>query len=925
MISCMKLFSKRSLLLVVLWVFIANTCRAQQPSALSGSYQLFNPDEIKILPNSSVLDSNSEIKIAIGKKEKIVFAFQNRFVEMWSIENQFLLNRFAFDGNVSLLTDAHDSLLLVLENYDDIDGYYTRMHVVDLYTGSVFFRVTSELEINEFIQQNSLVNLSEKDANSLLLSIQKTWPWQLKNGSYIFEESVSTDNNEFALVQNQFLNFKTLESCTVTNFSNHVLLGGGYTGLSAALYTQNYWSLDDNSSRLKNTYFIIKDIRPNGDTLAMSQRFKLRVDGSYYKSQLTRSSTSRYVCATVNEFFKDTKRDLYVFDIQKNRVHEFLNAGLSSIVFNENDSLFQIMNYEMSSSGEFLFTYELFSADTFKKIAQGQTSFFEFGNAPSKSQQLAAPDRDFGAVYIYSPASKKTFGFFPSGKMFVWNDGELWPYSSVSLGTEKALYCSFVGDKIFVVLKSREAFFIDPLTDNVVCTLLFTPSGETTDVLWFLPDGSFYAPKKTIPKFHMAKGKNAYPLLNYEALLNRPDRILAAIGLADAETIEAFGMAYEKRNFKFNIESLDFNANIPTLNWKSKIPQELNDSLVTFSISMDHASSDPLTVHVLINGVPVYGVNGIQIEANKTEFTCTTTLENGKNELLVYVQNKSGVNSFPISKEIISTYNFQRRLFFVGIGVSEYVDTTKNLTFAHSDVLKLKEEFLSAYDNECRRLVLTNEEATRENILNVKQFLEKTNVNDIVVLAFAGHGTIGANKNFYFCSHDIDFKNPEKTGVSYTEIENLLDLIPARKKLLLLDACHSGEIDSSFTPIVVSDLVVTKDARGIDVIVSEETSSQKEINFLVESLFANLNNGTGAYVISASAGSEYAYETAQTGGVFTYCFIESFKDHFYSYQPDAYISTLQQETYQKVTALTKGAQRPTIRSENTRSSWKFEQ
>jgi len=239
--------------------------------------------------------------------------------------------------------------------------------------------------------------------------------------------------------------------------------------------------------------------------------------------------------------------------------------------------------------------------------------------------------------------------------------------------------------------------------------------------------------------------------------------------------------------------------------------------------------------------------------------------------------------------------------------------------------MKLSEEFLSAYDNRCQRLLLTNSDATRENILNVKTFLEKTNVNDMVVLAFAGHGTIGNNREFYFCPTDVNFKSPEISGVSYAQIEELLDSIPARKKLLLLDACHSGEIDSSYTPIFISDIVSKKDKRGIDVIEIEETTGEKQINFLIESLFSNLNSGTGAFVISASAGSEYAFETEQTGGVFTYSFLESFKTHFYSYTPNPFITTLQQETYQKVIELTKGAQRPTTRAENTRNVWKFEQ
>ena len=48
----------------------------------------------------------------------------------------------------------------------------------------------------------------------------------------------------------------------------------------------------------------------------------------------------------------------------------------------------------------------------------------------------------------------------------------------------------------------------------------------------------------------------------------------------------------------------------------------------------------------------------------------------------------------------------------------------------------------------------------------------------------------------------INFSNPEENGIPYEEIENLLDGIPARQKILLLDACHSGEVDKEDLQVV---------------------------------------------------------------------------------------------------------------------------
>ena len=891
----------------------------------TGSYRLFDPDEVRILPNTSAINTNSEEKIVVGKNKKLVYVIQERYMEMWGIEDQSILRRLSFENDIDVLADRFDSTLLVLEQHEDLNENNIRMHLVNLNTGLVSFQILSKTEVDDFARKNSFSKISDIETSALLNSVQKSWPWDQNSDLPIFETSISTDNKKFVLLDKQLLNLKTLERIQVKNFSNQVLLNNEYIGMAAELCTQNYWSLEDESSKTKNTYFVVKDIRPGGNTLAISPRFKLQFDVSIYNSEISRSTTSRFICAYVNEFFKETQRDIYLFDIQKNKVHEFVNAGLSWIQFSESDSLFQIVKSEMNDQGEMKYSYQLYDAYTFKKIGESNSSLLSKTLVNAATSELNSPENSFDAWYITSESTKKHFGFFPSGKMYVWHFGENSPFESSSLGTGKPIHCSMVGENIFVVLNSREAFFIDPTTNKVVCTILFTPNGENTDILWFLPDGSFYTNKNTIPKFHMVKGKDAFPLLSFEVLLNRPDRILKVLGLADFETIDAFEQAYQKRNRKYKNGVFNFSSEIPEIQLKTNIASSTKDSVVTFSFSILSNTNDSLTAHVLLNGVPLYGMKGNLLPPKTNTFECIATLESGVNEIVVFVQSNSGLTSFALSKEINCTNAFDRRLFFVGIGVSEYTESTKNLTYAHSDVLKLSEEFHEAYEDKFNGLVLTNELATRNNILEIKKFLQKTGVNDIVVVAFAGHGTIGNNREFYFCPNDVNFTSPENSGVSYAEIEELLDSIPARKKLLLLDACHSGEIDSTYAPVFVSDIVTTKDKRGIDVVEIEETSSEKQINYLVESLFSNLNTGTGAFVISASAGSEYAFETEQTGGVFTYSFLESFKTHFYSYTPDPFITTLQKETYQKVIELTKGAQRPTTRAENTRNVWKFEQ
>lgn len=910
----------------------ANKIKIQDVSAFTkidsrkGSVRLYDSESVKIVSNTSSINPKENYSIVLGKNKKIVYAVQDRLVEMWDVESASLLHAFSFEQAVEIFTDESDSVFVVIEKHEEFNEENVRLHIVSIATGDSYFQILSKADSNELIQKEGFCKLNSQDTEIVLKGFQKTWPWETKQFRPFFDTSITTDNTDYLLVEKQLLNLKTLQRTEIENYSDKILLGNLYKGMSAEFCTQSNWTSQDKSNKRKDTFFLVRNALNSSDTLAVSEHFELQanVSGKLYNHELFKSSTSRFVWAFVFPFFEENKRDLYVFDIKKNKVFEIRNVGLSYLEFDAKDSLFQLIKIEKKSDLEWAKVYELYDANTFKKLNRAASSFFSISKQQPKFNDLNAPENNFGALYIYSEANNKTFGVFNSGKMFVWKENELSPYLAISLGSGKPLHCSFVGNNILIVLDSREAFFINPNSCSVVCSLLLIPNGESSDVLWFLPDGSFYALKNTIPKFHMVKGNKAFPLLNYEAILNRPDKILSAIGLAEAETIEAYELAYLKRNTKLKTDELNFKFPLPRLTWKSKIPDELRDSLVSFSVEIERVSSEPLIAHVLINGVPIYGMNGVLIEPKINELNFTTTLENGNNEILVYTESQNGLTSFPLSKEIVSLYSTERRVFFVGIGVSDYLDSVKNLTYAHSDILKLEDVIQSAYGKRCNSHVFINHEATKENIKNLKNYLMSSGVNDIVILAFAGHGIIGKDRNFYFCSHDIDFQNPENNGLSFSEIESLLDSIPARKKLLLLDACHSGELDSSATPVFVSNLELKKDARGIDVVSLEEPSSQKEINFLVESLFANLNSGTGSFIISAAGGSEYAFETEKTGGVFTHSFIESFRSHYYSDNSDATISTLQKETYQKVTQLTKGAQRPTTRSENTRYSWKFD-
>lgn len=81
--------------------------------------------------------------------------------------------------------------------------------------------------------------------------------------------------------------------------------------------------------------------------------------------------------------------------------------------------------------------------------------------------------------------------------------------------------------------------------------------------------------------------------------------------------------------------------------------------------------------------------------------------------------------------------------------------------------------------------ILIDEEATKSKILyNLQETFTKAGPNDLVLLYFSGHGLPGS-----FLPSDYDGFN---NRIFHDEIKDILETSPAKYKLCIADACHSG-------------------------------------------------------------------------------------------------------------------------------------
>jgi hypothetical protein len=216
---------------------------------------------------------------------------------------------------------------------------------------------------------------------------------------------------------------------------------------------------------------------------------------------------------------------------------------------------------------------------------------------------------------------------------------------------------------------------------------------------------------------------------------------------------------------------------------------------------------------------------------------------------------------------------------------------------------------------------LFNEHVTKEAVLHLKEKLKYLGEDDRLIVAYSGHGLLSKQLDYYLSTYDINFNDPSERGLPYESLEGLLDGIRPRKKLMLLDACHSGEVDKDDIEKIQTakgtlDSLGTKTKSSIKIIGKSRMGLTNSFE-LMQTLFANVSRGTGATIISAAGGMQFAQERGDIkNGVFTFCVIDAMKRN-----STLTVSALKKIVFDGVVNLTGGLQRPTSRTETNSFDW----
>ncbi|MFT3705346.1 MAG: caspase family protein [Agriterribacter sp.] len=419
---------------------------------------------------------------------------------------------------------------------------------------------------------------------------------------------------------------------------------------------------------------------------------------------------------------------------------------------------------------------------------------------------------------------------------------------------------------------------------------------------------------------------------------NRPDKILEAMGNPDTALISSYHNAYLKRINKLGIDTAAFNNNysVPEADFANRnaIKLEQQTEMLELQIKANDNAYPLDRYNIWVNEVPLFGQRGISIKNENTRSlnkTINIQLSPGDNRIETSVTNVNGIESYrmPLSVKYITTKATPQKVYFIGIGINEFADNSHNLTWCVQDIKDLTTSMQSKYNNQFIILdTLYNQKVTRSNIQSLKQKLLNTSINDKVIIAFSGHGLLSKSYDYYLSSYNINFIQPEVDGIPYDVIESLLDSIPARQKILLLDACHSGEVDkeelqkinNAKNALVKNNVTATSGIKGLVGGGGDENSGKLGLQNsfeLMQNLFVNVGKGTGAIIISASGGVQFAQERSELGhGVFTYSVIEAMKNNEHMKVAD-----FKKYVGNRVLELTNGLQKPTTRNETIAADW----
>ncbi|MCP4443315.1 MAG: PQQ-binding-like beta-propeller repeat protein [Aureispira sp.] len=448
------------------------------------------------------------------------------------------------------------------------------------------------------------------------------------------------------------------------------------------------------------------------------------------------------------------------------------------------------------------------------------------------------------------------------------------------------------------------------------------------DYIIISPNNYYKASKGNNEGICFRYNDHLYTFDQFDLRFNRPDKVLTDLGVSKY-SVKLYTKAWEKRISKmgFAPEDLEGELHLPNIDITNKLdlPISTTDKNIKLALKASDEGHKIDRISISINGVPLPKRQGISVKdkyTNKLDQELEVELSEGKNLVKVSVFNDKGLESVRESFQInYDAHKHKPNLYVLALGVSEFKDKERNLKFATQDATDLSDKLKdSKFFGDVFIEKVFNEDATKNNVMKVAKFLKKAHTNDQIIIYISSHGLLNDELDYFIAMHDVDFANPTAKGLPYEDIDAMLDGLACRNRLIMIDACHSGEVDKDEAVVkgTIANTDVKVTAKAGTTFVRPKAGLKNSFSYM-KTLFNDVTKGTGATVISAAGGYEFALESDDwNNGVFTYSILNGLTSGDADMNGDGYVRVSELKNYVtlQVVELTNGKQHPTTRSEN---------
>lgn len=516
-----------------------------------------------------------------------------------------------------------------------------------------------------------------------------------------------------------------------------------------------------------------------------------------------------------------------------------------------------------------------------------------------------------GTVFVHSKA-----GGLPVFEL----TGHAVPRATLAFSADSRWLASAAGDGGIWLWDMRDGKLAARLFDGRAQWLLVTPAGYFDASQY---GGGFVG---------MVRGDNAYAIDQFALRNNRPDLILERLASPRREIQDHYKRKFLRRLEKAGLDEASLRT-LPNSVPQTSLTAKKDGDAVRLEVSCTDAGAALRSYNVFANGVPLLGLRGKPATGRSFKVEERVVLENGANKLEASCTNERGLEAFRAAVDVVHTDNAVGTLYYLGFGVSQYANPSLTLSFAHKDATDVGAALgtFSQRFSAVKVQTFTDAEVTPEKVRASKAFVAESKPSDTVVVFIAGHGmhAAGADATYYYLTHAADPARLAETAADFETIEALLQDIGARRKLLLMDTCESGEAEPDV--VAVTELVGKKararSVRGVQV--KKAAAAPARRGYLLDTdrfIYSDVFRRSGAIVLSSSRGGELSYEGEQwNNGAFTFALKQALANDAADLNKDGRLSAPELKAYvsRVVAEATSDAQHPTIDRDNTASKFVF--